>query len=225
MTQKKVGIRQHTSYSLDEKLVVVRLQMCKILKELAIQTLYPTGELRTQYNFDLNNIFNKDKTPVWFDMAGNMTINNKGDKTVHIRTIGNDKNYFTIVLTYDTKYPPICIFKDFLFRIQKLENLLKESVMIIYNSFCDHLEESVKTKFKQHNFHLVVIPAGLTSVKKSWNAISDQIVFNSFKKYSISNLLDESEDDMVYEEIDKLITEYEKENLEKFDDNVEIVSN
>lgn len=32
-------------------------------------------------------------------MAGNMTINNKGDKTVHIRTTGNDKNRFTVVLT------------------------------------------------------------------------------------------------------------------------------
>uniref|UniRef100_U9SPS8 Uncharacterized protein n=1 Tax=Rhizophagus irregularis (strain DAOM 181602 / DAOM 197198 / MUCL 43194) TaxID=747089 RepID=U9SPS8_RHIID len=36
---------------------------------------------------------------------------------------------------------------------------------------------------------------------------------------------DDSEDDMVYEEIDKLILKYEKENLEEFDDVVEIVSN
>ena len=125
----------------------VRLQMYKIFKEPAIQVLYPTGEhefqgtltwiqsfmkrynlslrrktkisqklpedtkekldefrhyiirLRSQYNFDLNSIFNMDETPVWFDMAGNITINNKGDKTVHIRTTGNDKNRFTVVLT------------------------------------------------------------------------------------------------------------------------------
>jgi Tc5 transposase DNA-binding domain len=224
MTQKKVGIRQRTSYSLEEKLTVVkyaqengrniaakhfnldapmigrwikqsnkweeenkkkkrvgapgrkafypeaedllyswiieqrrkglavnyisaRLQMCKILKEPAIQVLYPAGEhefqgslswinsfmnrfnlslrrrtkisqklpedteqkleefrrfvirLRVKFNFDLNSIFNMDETPVWFDMAGNMTVNNKGDKTVHIRTTGNDKNHFTVVLT------------------------------------------------------------------------------------------------------------------------------
>jgi len=224
MTQKKVGVRQRTAYSIEEKLVVVsyaqengrnvaakhfsldasmigrwvkqsnnwdkenkkkkraetpgrkafypeaedllyswiieqrkkglavnytstRLQMCKILKKPIIQALYPAGEyefqgnlswvncfmkrfdlslrrrtkisqklpedteekleefrrfvirLRTQYNFDLNSIFNMDETPVWFDMAGNMTINNKGDKTVHIRTTGNDKNHFTVVLT------------------------------------------------------------------------------------------------------------------------------
>ena len=125
----------------------VKLQMYKILKEPAIQALYPMGEhefqgtlswiysfmkrfdlslrrktkisqklpedteakieefrrfiirLRTKYNFDLNSIFNMDETPVWFDMAGSMTINNKGDKTVHIRTSGNDKNRFTVVLT------------------------------------------------------------------------------------------------------------------------------
>jgi Tc5 transposase DNA-binding domain len=224
MTQKKVGVRQRTSYSIDEKLTVVnyaqengrnvtakhfgldapmigrwikqsskwdkenkkkkragnpgrkafypeaedllyswiieqrkkglavnyisvRLQMCKILKEPTIQELYPAGEyafqgnlswinsfmkrydlslrrktkisqqlpedteekleefrrfvirLRTQYNYDLNSIFNMDETPVWFDMAGNLTVNNKGDKTVHIRTTGNDKNRFTVVLT------------------------------------------------------------------------------------------------------------------------------
>ncbi|CAB4407324.1 unnamed protein product [Rhizophagus irregularis] len=55
-----------------------------------------------------------DETPVWFDMAGNITVNNKGDKTVHIRTTGNDKNHFTVVLTCSAdgiKYPPICIFK------------------------------------------------------------------------------------------------------------------
>ena len=59
-------------------------------------------------------------------------------------------------------------------------------------------------------------------VKCSWDAISDQIIFNSFKKCAISNMLDGSEDDMVYEEIDKLIEEYEKENLDEFEDDVEI---
>ena len=35
-------------------------------------------------------------------------------------------------------------------------------------------------------------------------------------------MLDGSEDDMVYEEIDKLIEEYEKENLDEFEDDIEI---
>ncbi|GBC46370.2 pogo transposable element with KRAB domain [Rhizophagus irregularis DAOM 181602=DAOM 197198] len=204
--------------------ISIRLQMCKILKESSIQALYPAGD-----------IFNMNETSVWFDIAGNITVNNKGDKTVHIRTTGNDKNHFTVVLTCSadgTKYPPICIFKDkgwmtsdlmknyidFLFKIWMSENLSKEPAMMLYDSFRSHLKESVKeAKFKQHNFQLAVIPGGLTSVY--------QIIFNSFKKCSISNLLDRSEDNMVYEEIDRLIAEYEKENLEELGDDVEIVCN
>ncbi|GES91510.1 pogo transposable element with KRAB domain [Rhizophagus clarus] len=126
---------------------IVKLQMYKILNEPTIQRLYPVGDdefqgtlswiqsfmkrfdlslrrrtkisqklpedtdeklenfkhfiirLRSQYNFDLNSIYNMDETPIWFDMAGNMTINNKGDKTVHIHT------------TDGSKYSAICIFK------------------------------------------------------------------------------------------------------------------
>ncbi len=106
--------------------IAVRLQMCKILKDNSFMKRFNLSlrrrtkisqklpedteekleefrrfviRLRTQYNFDLNSIFNMDETPVWFDMAGNITVNNKGDKTVHIRTTGNDKNHFTVVLT------------------------------------------------------------------------------------------------------------------------------
>ncbi len=38
-------------------------------------------------------------------------------------------------------------------------------------------------------------------------------------------MLDGSEDDIVYEKIDKLIAEYEKENLDELDNDVEIVEN
>jgi hypothetical protein len=40
-----------------------------------------------------------DETPVWFDMAGNFTVNQTGKKTVSIRETGNEKNCFTVVLT------------------------------------------------------------------------------------------------------------------------------
>jgi hypothetical protein len=163
---------------------------------------------------------------------------------------------------------------DFLFKLRMSENLSKNPAMMVYDSFRGHLDENVKTKFRNHNFHLAVIPAGLTSVcqpldvsinkpfkdnmrnewhewmrqggagvtsggnlkrarisdvcgwvKRSWDAISDQIIFNSFKKCSISNLLDGSEDDMIYEEIDKLLKEIEEENLDELDDETEIVEN
>lgn len=55
--------------------------------------------LKIEKSIESCNIFNMDETPVWFDMAGNFTINPKGDKTVHIRGTGNEKNRFTVVLT------------------------------------------------------------------------------------------------------------------------------
>jgi hypothetical protein len=55
--------------------------------------------LRTKKSFDLCNIFNMDETPVWFDMAGNFTVSQKREKTIQIRSTGNDKNRFTVVLT------------------------------------------------------------------------------------------------------------------------------
>jgi transposase-like protein len=55
--------------------------------------------IRIKNSIELCNIFNMDETPVWFDMAGNITINPKGEKTVHVRGTGNEKNRFTVVLT------------------------------------------------------------------------------------------------------------------------------
>ena len=76
-----------------------------------------------------------NETPIWFDMAGNFTIDSTGEKTIQIRGTSNEKNWFTVVLivatgencsaisflfwftnpifcTIDgTKFPPICIFK------------------------------------------------------------------------------------------------------------------
>ena len=62
-------------------------------------------------------------------------------------------------------------------------------------------------------------------IKCSWEAISNQIIFNSFKKCAILNMLYGSENDMVYEEIDKLLKEFENENLDKLDSDTEIVDN
>ena len=47
--------------------------------------------LRLEKSYTLENIFNMDKMPVWFDMASNFTINPKGERTVHIRVMGNEK--------------------------------------------------------------------------------------------------------------------------------------
>ena len=70
--------------------------------------------LHEEKNFSLSCIANMDETSVFFDMAGDLTINPTGSKTVHIRSIGNEKNRFTVILTCfadGSKFPPIIIFK------------------------------------------------------------------------------------------------------------------
>ncbi|CAB4445921.1 unnamed protein product [Rhizophagus irregularis] len=236
----------------------------------------------------------------FFDMAGNFTINTKGEKTVHICGTGNENNRFTVVLTCaadGTRLPPICIFKgkqmprgekappgvvvwfqesgwmnvelmkryiDYLNRMRSSNSQSRFPAMMVFDSFRGHLEESVKEKFNQSNIDLAVIPGGLTSkcqpldvainkpfkdnlrkewhfwmsnggagyteagnlrrakisdvcewVKRAWESISDDIIVYSFKKCGISNALDGSEDDAIYEEIDEFLKEIENERKEE----------
>ena len=77
--------------------------------------------LRTQYNYQLKYIGNMDKTPMWFDLPSNSTINQKGAKTVSIRTTGHERSSFTVILACmadGSKLPAVCIFK--------LKNIPKE---------------------------------------------------------------------------------------------------
>ncbi len=46
------------------------------------------------------NIFNMNKILVQFNIVSNFTINLKNKKIIHICKIENEKNYFTIILTY-----------------------------------------------------------------------------------------------------------------------------
>jgi len=52
-------------------------------------------------------------------------------------------------------------------------------------------------------------------VKRAWDNISNNIITYSFKKCGISNALDGSEDDAIYEEIDEFLKEIENENEEE----------
>jgi len=46
--------------------------------------------IRIENNFDPSRVINLDETPVFFDMVGAMTVDYRGAKTVHIRTIKID---------------------------------------------------------------------------------------------------------------------------------------
>ena len=69
---------------------------------------------RKQDEFELGQIGNMDETPMCFDLPGNRTIDHKGAKTIQIRTTGNEKTHFTVVLACmanGTKLKPMVIFK------------------------------------------------------------------------------------------------------------------
>jgi hypothetical protein len=51
-----------------------------------------------------------DEVPVTFDVPSNRTVDNKGSKTITIKTSGHEKTHYTVVLsccTDGTKLPPM----------------------------------------------------------------------------------------------------------------------
>lgn len=54
--------------------------------------------LRKKHHYSLSQIGNADQTPLTFDMPSGTTIDQKGAKTVTIKTTGNEKNRFTVML-------------------------------------------------------------------------------------------------------------------------------
>jgi hypothetical protein len=60
----------------------------------------------------LSQIGNTDKTPVYFDMLSNYTIDETGVKSILIKTSGNERMLVTVmlmVLADGTKLPPYVI--------------------------------------------------------------------------------------------------------------------
>ena len=67
-----------------------------------------------EHGYLFHLIANMDETPLTFDMPPNRTINNMGEKTIKIRTTGNEKNRVTLVLACcgdGSKIKPMVIFK------------------------------------------------------------------------------------------------------------------
>lgn len=90
MKRHNLSLRWHTKIS---------QKLPKQTEELLEKFRQYVMHLRIKNCYELCNIFNMDETPVWFDIMGNFIINQKGDKTIHIRSTSNEKNQFTIVLT------------------------------------------------------------------------------------------------------------------------------
>ena len=66
------------------------------------------------YGQDLSLVCNMDKTPIFFNMPSNKTVELKGKKTVHVVTQNQEKMRVSLLLSVladGTKLPPYIIFK------------------------------------------------------------------------------------------------------------------
>ena len=54
--------------------------------------------MRKKNKYDMQQIGNMDETPMNFDMPPSRTVNTAGEKSILIKTTGNEKNHFTVVL-------------------------------------------------------------------------------------------------------------------------------
>ncbi|QQP49044.1 Pogo ele1 orf1-h 1e-40-j 4, partial [Caligus rogercresseyi] len=70
--------------------------------------------LRKTHKYPFDQICNADQTPVFFDMPSSVTVNKRGEKSVIVRSTGNEKSRVTVMLTCladGTKLPPYLILK------------------------------------------------------------------------------------------------------------------
>ena len=240
---------------------------------------------RKEINYEMGQIGNMDEVPLTFDVPSNKSVENKGAKTVTIKTTGHEKSHFTVVLACcadGRKLTPLLIFKRktmpkdkipagvlvhvhpkgwmdeagvqlWLEKVwsQRPGGLLKKPALLVWDQFRAHTTEATKKKLQQLKTKQAVIPGGLTSqlqpldvcinkpfkgfvreewgkwmaagnhdvtptgrikrpsitqvcewVKTSWDAVKEEVVVRSFKKCGISNAMDGTEDEFLYEDRD-----------------------
>jgi len=70
--------------------------------------------MRKKLYFEIGQLGNMDEVPLTFDVPSNKIVDVKGAKTITIKTSGNEKMCYTVVLACcadGTKLPPLLIFK------------------------------------------------------------------------------------------------------------------
>lgn len=134
---------------------------------------------------------NADQTPVFFDMPTSVTVHKRGDKSVIVKSTGNEKSRVNVMLTCladGTKLPPYVILKrktlpkdpmpagikgwmesrpvvDWLKVVwaRRPGGLGRRRNMLVLDAFRGHATDKVKKQVKELNGDLVIIPGGMTS--------------------------------------------------------------
>ena len=71
-------------------------------------------ELRKKHDYPLDQMGNTDQTPVYFNMPAPVTVHKKGEKSVLVKSTGNEKSRITVMLACladGTKLPPYVILR------------------------------------------------------------------------------------------------------------------
>jgi len=140
--------------------------------------------MRRKLCFEIGQLGNMDEVSLTFDVPLNKTVDVKGVKTIMIKTSGNEKTRYTVVLACcadGTKLPPLLNFKRKMLPKDVIPNgiyihvhskgwmdgwrrneaVVRESVVQASRwSSCNRFKKRLATKLKMH---LAVIPGGLTS--------------------------------------------------------------
>ena len=99
VVRQKTKIAQRLSHEFEEKLISFQKMIIR---------------KRKRNGYKLQQLGNMDETPMNFDMPPSRTVNPIGEKSILIKTTGNEKNHFTVVLAClvdCTKLKPMIIFK------------------------------------------------------------------------------------------------------------------
>ncbi|KAK9398934.1 hypothetical protein NXF25_013903 [Crotalus adamanteus] len=138
---------------------------------------------RTKYGYALSSIGNLDKTPMNFDMVGNKTVHQKGEKMVLVCTADGAKLRPMIIFKRKTmpklKFPVGCFVhvnekgwmdeegvKLWLDNVWSTQpgGLIQKHSLLVWDMFRAHLTPSTKQRRARINTDAAVIPAGLTSL-------------------------------------------------------------
>ena len=83
-------------------------------KEKIIEFLKYVISMRKKLCFEIGQLGNMEEIPLTFDVLSNKTVDVEGAKTIMIKTSGNEKTRYTVVVACcadGTKLPPLLIFK------------------------------------------------------------------------------------------------------------------
>ena len=184
-----------------------------------------TIKMRKKHQYSLSQIGNADQTPLTFDLPADTTINAKGASTVSIKTTGKEKKWgrrpgagkdrsMLVLYAFLCHRSPV---------VKSVLNADKTDLAIIpggMTSVLQPLDTSVNKHMKvalQQRWdawmcgsdHTYTNQGGMRKpeltticswIKDAWEELGPEIIIRTFKKCCISNALNESEDDVLWED-------------------------